>query len=315
MTEPAIGPILMSTVFSRDAKKSIDAWCTYLHQSVHSQSTITEQRADILRLPELSGRQSTWLANKLGEPWLNIIQSPDEHQNIAFQNHGWLSLEISVADVDAVYEELKESSFEIIGLPANLDVSDDIKAMQAVGPDGEVLYLTEVKAPVPPFQLPFARCEIDRVFIAVATVPNREEAIAVYENFDHTSTLRFDTKITVLNRALGCEMEKEYPVAAVQLAGSNLVELDEVPELKTTFIEKSSPANGIGIISFATKVLPADVESYEIPDGPFQSRRACLVRGGAGEFLELIEHSMSSLTNPESDQAFEGASLKSSSQC
>ena len=109
--------------------------------------------------------------NKLGEPWLNIIQSPDEHPNIAFQNHGWLSLEISVADVDAVYEELKESSFEIIGLPANLDVSDDIKAMQAVGPDGEVLYLTEVKAPVPPFQLPFARCEIDRVFIAVATAP------------------------------------------------------------------------------------------------------------------------------------------------
>jgi len=279
----------MSAIFSRDAKKSIDAWCAYLHQSVHSESRITEEQATILGNPELAGQSSTWLANKVGEPWLNIIQSASEHQNVAFQNHGWLSLEISVSNVDALYEELKDSAFEIIGLPANLDVSDDIRAMQAVGPDGEVLYLTEVKAPVPPFQLPFARCEIDRTFIAVATVPNREEAIAVYERFKHTSALKFDTKITVLNKALGYEIDKKYSVAAVQLAGSNLIELDEVADLKTNLTDKSSPTNGIGIISFATERLPSGTQTYEITGGPFKGSNGCLIRGSAGEFLELIE--------------------------
>lgn len=289
MNQSALGPILMSTIFSRDAQKSIEAWCSCLHQSVHSETVITEEQAAYLGNAELAGQSSTWLANKLGEPWLNIIQSTDDHQNIAFQNHGWLSLEISVADVDAVYEGLKASAFEIIGLPANLDVSDDIRAMQAVGPDGEVLYLTEVKAAVPPFELPFARCDIDRVFIAVATVPDRDKAIDVYESFEHTSALRFDTKVTVLSKALGYEKDRKYSVATVQLAGSNLVELDEVPELNTSLADLPSPANGIAMISFAVEKLPSADRLYSITEGPHQGKKACLIRGAAGEFMELIE--------------------------
>jgi hypothetical protein len=38
----------------------------------------------------------------------------------------------------------------------------------------------------------------------------------------------FDTKITVLNRALGRPLADRHPVAVVQLAGRSLVESDEV---------------------------------------------------------------------------------------
>lgn len=290
MTTQAIGPILMSTIFSRNPEASIQAWCQYLGQNIHSEAKITIEQAENLGSHRLAGQTSIWLANKVGEPWLNIIQSPDDHQNIPFKNHGWLSLEIAVSDVDALYEKIKESPFEVIGLPANLDVSDDIRAMQAVGLDGEVLYLTEVKAPVPPFEIPMARCEVDRLFIAVGTVPNRDEAVQTYEQFDGVKTYAFDTKITVINRALGFEIDRKHPIATFQLNGSNMVELDEVADMSTPLADASNPPNGIAIISFAVKSLPSNAQAYEIPNGPFKSKKACLIRGTAGEFMELIEH-------------------------
>ena len=94
-----------------------------------------------------------------------------------FRHQGWMSLEISVENVDALRPDLEGSPFRVIGEPANLDVSDDIRAMQAIGPAGEVLYLTEIKAEVPPFELPFARCAVDRLFIPVLLAPDRERAL------------------------------------------------------------------------------------------------------------------------------------------
>jgi hypothetical protein len=41
--------------------------------------------------------------------------------------------------------------FQVIGEQVNLDVSDNIRAMQVIGPAGEALYLTQVKAEVPTF--------------------------------------------------------------------------------------------------------------------------------------------------------------------
>ena len=45
------------------------------------------------------------------------------------------------------------------------------------GPAGETLYLTEVRAPVPPFDLPMnARFTAERLFIPVLSAPDREAA-------------------------------------------------------------------------------------------------------------------------------------------
>jgi len=51
--------------------------------------------------------------------------------------------ELIVDDVDALAAELASSPFRIIGGPADLSFSDQIRAMQVVGPAREVLYLTQ----------------------------------------------------------------------------------------------------------------------------------------------------------------------------
>ena len=289
MNIPAIGPTLISTIFSSNATASVSNWCEYLEQQIHSTSLITDDVAQHWGWPDLAGRTMTWLENSLGEPWLRIIESPNSEQTIAFRRYGWLSLEISVQDVDALYQSLQGSPLTIIGKPANLDVSDDIRAMQVLGPDGEVLYLTEIKAPVPPFELQFARCAVDRLFIPVAMVPNREEALAVYEKFAHTNGLQFDTKITVINKALGKAIDTRHPVAAVQLAGSNLVELDQIDGLESATNNSQAPRSGIGMISFQVEALPDDQERYLIRQGPYANCQACMIHGGGGALMELIK--------------------------
>ena len=49
---------------------------------------------------------------------------------------------------------------------------------------------------------------------------------------------------------------------------------------------------GISMISFAINdldFLPANTDSYTIKDGPYSECRASLIRGKAGELIELIE--------------------------
>jgi len=285
MSTPAIGPTLVSTIVSKNPRASVEAWCEYLHQHVHSEVAITENTATSWGYPGLAGHKLIWLANELNEPWLRILESPYSEQRAPFKTYGWLSLEIGVEDVD----QLQDSPFEIIGKPANLDVSDNIRAMQVVGLDGEVLYLTQVNAPVPPFELPLARCPVDKLFIPVAMVPDRANALEFYERFEHTKGLQFDTKISVINNALGFEHEHRHPVATVQLAGENLVELDQVDGLEHEPTVGTFPLTGIASISFEVDALPDDCISYKNIYGPEQGRLCCMTTGTAGESIELVE--------------------------
>lgn len=289
MTKPAIGPVLSATLFSPNYQETVDAWCGYLDQHIHSEEHLDDPTAQRWGSPTLSGNRQCWLANELNEPWIRIIESPDSVAENPFEAYGWFSLEINVQDVDKLHTELLDSPFEIIGPPADLDVSDAIRAMQVIGPCGEVLYLTEVKAEVPPFELPFARCRVDRLFIPVGLVPDRAKALEFYQLFEHTSGLQFDTKITVINRALGFEIDRRHPVATVQLAGKNLVELDEVAGLNTLESEQPLPNSGVGAISFAVRELPSEdnvnqLSSYQVDDRP-----AGLIKGSAEELIELIK--------------------------
>ena len=289
MSSPAIGPTLISTLCSRAYESSLDAWCSTLRQQVIEEQTISNGTAAAWGSPALAGQRMAWLANTLNEPWLRIIDSPQSLPRPAFTSYGWLSLEINVEDVDSLRPEIDESAFRVIGEPANLDVSDDIRAMQVIGPDDEVLYLTQIKAAVPPFELPFARCAVDRLFIPVAMVPDRETGMALYESFDDTQGLAFDTKITVINRALGLPVDTRHPVATIQLAGNNLVELDQIESLQHQPQNQPAPAAGIAMISFAVMELPAELDHYVIDQGPYQGQTAALMRGAGGELMELIQ--------------------------
>lgn len=231
---PGAGPLRHATLIVRDIAPVQVAYAGLGVVATTSAAPISAQQADSWGHPVLAGCPSVMLGQP-GAPWplLRLIEHPAAAPRPTRFSHGWLALEILVRDVDALAPRVAAAGFEIVGPPADLDVSPAIRAMQCIGPVGEMLYLTQVKAPVPPFDIPLsahlpAGVDIGPLFIAVMSVPSRDAAVAACAPLQPGATLRFDTKITVLNRALGRDMGHRWPVATVQWAGGCLFEIDEV---------------------------------------------------------------------------------------
>lgn len=285
----SLGPALSATLVTPDLDQSIAAYCGFLYQQVHTRGYLDAETAAHLNCPALVGAPLVWLANALGEPWLRFIEHPETASFDPFRHSGWLSLEISVEDVDSLHREIKDSPFTIIGEPANLDLSDDIRAMQVIGPGGEVLYLTEVKAQVPSFELALARCKVDRLFISVLLTPDRDQSLAVYERLNGNRGFKFDTKVTIINRARNLDVNQRHPLATIQLAGNNLIEIDQLDGLEAKQYSEGTLPPGIALISFKVNVLPEYLSRTLLLTEPQKGSKATVLTGHAGELFELIE--------------------------
>jgi hypothetical protein len=227
------GPLLHATLIVADASPLITAY-RGLGLRAEDGGAVSAGQATAWGQPRLAGCAVTWLTpHGAAAPLLRLITVPGTAARPARHSHGWLALEILVRDVDALAPRVAAAGFEIVGPPADLDVSPVIRAMQAIGPAGEMLYLTQVKAPVPPFAIPLSSelpsdADIGPLFIAVMSTPSREAVIEACVPLNPAAVLRFETKITVLNRALGHELSKRWPVATLQWGGLCLFEIDEV---------------------------------------------------------------------------------------
>src|SRR5690606_11335682 len=149
---------------------------------------------------------------------LRIIEDPQAIVGEPMFRHGWLSLEVLVGDIDTLAAGL-QPPFKVLGAAANLELSDAIRAAQVLGPCGELLYLTRIKAPVPPFDLPMTDATIASTCIGVMTTHDREASQRAWSALLGAKGWAFDTKITVLNRAHGKPLEGRYPVAVVPMPG------------------------------------------------------------------------------------------------
>ena len=199
-----------------------------------------------------------------------MIQAPAVAY-VPFASHGWNAAELIVRDVDALADELADSPFEIIGEPQDLSFSEDIRAMQILGPGRELLYLTQFKKAVPGLDVPVPRCDVDRTFIVILGGPSMESLQAFYaDNFGLPRPAVVESRVKGMSAAFGLSPEHRHPIAALPVAGQSLIELDEMPAAAAP---RATPEGelppGIAIVSFAA-----------------QAGR-CL-RGPAGEILELV---------------------------
>lgn len=279
MTAPRLGPVLAATIVTQDLDHSIGVYREHLGLSSGETSTLNALECAELAWPTLENSRFTWLSNALGEPWLRLVEHKDAQARQPFTHYGWLALEVAVQDVDALGDSLLDSPFDIIGAPADLAMSDAIRAMQVIGPSGEVLYLTQVKRPLPPFELPRARCPVDRLFIAVLTCPNRDCALDHYAELSGNDGLKFDTQITVISAARSLPENHPHPVATLQLAENTLIELDQLADLQPAPYGGDDIPTGIAQIDFLHEdIMPglhfgAAGERYYITpdrkDGPY----------------------------------------------
>ncbi len=285
-----LGPALCGTVVCTNLNESVEVYKS-LSMTLVKSGEVNQQLADFWHAPATAGAQYAILASASDAAWIRLIEDPVAAKDfVPFETHGWLSLEVSVNDVDTLAVKLAGSGFKIIGEPANLDVSDAIRAMQVQGPSGEILYLTEVRDDVPPFELPKASTEVDNLFIPVMITPSRDESADMFMQFDGLDKFLFDTKITVINKAYGYEILRKHPVAVLQLADNSMIELDQIDEAVPRQRLDGHLSGGIAMVSFMTEgKSPIVLDSADEFGRSIYARKQAGYRTGiAGEGVEVI---------------------------
>lgn len=290
----SLGPIRCVTVTAPDLKQVEACYTEYFNYEVLGWKELSRELADLWHCPALAGHAMLTLAPAAGaECVFRFIETATDADYVPFSTYGWNAAEIMVQNVDALAERLQASDFEIIGEPANLSFSDDIRAMQVLGPGRELLYLTEFKKQLPGLEVPDARCAVDRVFIVILGGPS----MVGLQNFYHTKfgvpgAAPVDSRVKGMSAAFGNSPDHRYPIAALPLNGRTLIEVDEMPPQATPrpVGEGSWPA-GIAMVSF-TGVLrvPSRLDPVKETLAPYEANSAVnVVTGSAGEIIEVIQ--------------------------
>ena len=273
--------IVHATLVARDLAASCDAYLAQLSLTLAAHATLGDEDAAVLGLPDLAGAPMAWLANAAGEPVLRVIEDPRAQEGEPMFRHGWLALEVLVGDIDTLAAGLR-APFRVLGAAANLELSDAIRAAQVLGPSGELLYLTQVKAEVPPFDLPMTDATVAGPFIAVTSTPDRAASQRAWRALLGAEGWAFDTKITVLNRAHGKPLEGRYPVAVLPMPGQCMVEIDQV---------ELPPAPGqrhAGLHSLCLRLPVVDAGLLQAAGWqPVHAGARLGLNGPAGEHVEL----------------------------
>ena len=288
------GPSLTGTLVAADIDATVNAYCDYLQTTVLEDTEVSPVQARLWGKPGLEGSRIVTLQSESGNPWVRVLSNPDVVPARPFLELGWMALEVLVRDVDHLASQLADSPFEIYRPPADLDVSDNIRAMQVIGPAGEVLYLTQVNGVVEPFDIPRAQTYIDRLFIPVSSCLRRDEGLAVYSKLGAKRSWSFDTRISSVNKAHGLDASLRHPVATVQLANQSMVEIDQLGVAKSRPPTAGRLPAGIAIVSFLVDNMDniglKPVSPPQRLDGKLYGRqRVAACRGAGGELIELIE--------------------------
>ena len=281
---PGLGPVALCTLLASDGEALVDAYIDWLHQQVAEAGPLDADTAAAIGYPQLAGARSWLLCNRVGRRWLQVIEDPGALSRDSLRSFGWMALEVLVADVDRLADSLRDSPFTLLRPAADLDLSDKIRACQVRGPAGEILYLTQIRGEVPPFELPACEAPVDHLFIPVLSSPSREQSLAQYSGIAGSDGLSFDTRITVLNQARGYALDRRHPVATLQLAGRCLLEIDQVADT-------AEPAPGLysGMACVAFDCTnPAPTSAIIPATGLFAGRPVSSHRGCAGEHFTLV---------------------------
>jgi hypothetical protein len=266
----SIGPITAVTIAAPELQRMIDTYQLYLGYELVEHGRVSPALAQLWGRPGLVGRRyGIMLPEGRGHTFIRFVESRSVPQYMPFR---------------------------LIGPPADLSFTDKIRALQALGPAGESLYLTSFKEKMAEFDVPDAKTFIDRVFIVILGGPSIAALNGFYsQHFGAPTAGIMPAVISVMSNAFGIDPDTKHDLAAMPLKGQSYIELDAMPAAATPrpgSAEELPPA--ISMVSFTVDSLPASGLGYlshpvAIPQAPYYGQRAAVCVGAAGELVEVIE--------------------------
>lgn len=280
-----MGELAGVTIVTPDLDRSVAAYASALgYRPIKDETVVGPALAAAWECPQAAGCRIRHLYPESGERrFLRFVESPTPSGYQPMRSYGWNAVELVVQDLGALHARLAEHpDFEVIGPPRVLDFdfTDQISAMQVLGPSGEVLYLTEIRAEIPGFELPKAASFVGCAFVAVLGSASIDEAATWYASQMGRSAMPpFLVRVEVLSAAHGMDEQHRHRLTTIALPERCLIELDDFPVASTA--PRAISACGLPLaISMASFFLSS---SEQAPDAV-----AGLRIGQAGEWVELL---------------------------
>ena len=230
------------------------------------------------------------------EIYLRLVEQPAVDGYAPLRTYGWNAIEICVQDVLSAHERVKDSPFEVIGPPREIEGLPAIYPMQVKGPDGEIVYLTQIRDNLPAYDLPRATAPIDRLFILVIGASDMHASLKwLSESLGFETGRVMDIEYHMLADAYGTPRTDMHTISTGIHERDVFLEVDQYPSNATPRPQdEGMMAPGASLGSF----LHPDFESIKgewtlepkVRDGAiYGGKRSGVLKGPDGLLVEVVE--------------------------
>ena len=286
-----LGRITAVTITSPDLDRVIDIYSKYLGYRLISSTTVSAEQAKIWDAENIEGSRMIFMSPESSNDFFfRFIEQDIDEDYVPFGTYGWNAAELIVKDVDQSAEKLIGSPFEVIGEPADLSFTDQIRAMQILGPSKEIIYLTQFKSKLNEFDSPSPRCDIDQTFIVILAGENLDQMQSfLHQELSVKKAAPMQSRIRAISKVFDLPEDTKYKSAALAIRDQSLIELDEMPS-------KAGPRtcrpgylpSGISIVSFIAHDSGLINKTYDSNIPSFEKFQASTIKGNSGELIEII---------------------------
>jgi catechol 2,3-dioxygenase-like lactoylglutathione lyase family enzyme len=284
-----------------ELERVTSAWQQWLDYRLVSDAPVSPAQAGVWQTPAAAGRPCALLQPASGESvYLRFIATGEQRGYEAPASAGWTATEMLVGDPDALAARLADSPFRRLAGPGDLFPGPKApRAMQVVGVCGELLYFTRILPGGSRYGMKQARSPVDRPFIV--TISGTSTA-AMTDFYGKALGMRIMEPMPFINgilaHACGVPSSTVFPTTVSPIPGRRfLVEMDECPPgLAARPRQENQLPPGMAMVTFEVERLDAILVPFftgpqAVTGPPYNGRRAAVIQGAAGEWLELIERS------------------------
>lgn len=276
-----LGAIRAVTFTAADLAAAQSAWTTFMGYRLITRGRIAASTARSWGMPRLAGRRYLIVGPASGEPtYVRFVEQGSADSRSPPRKDGWTTAEFTVQNTDALYARLKDSPFRVTRPPRPIPTYSYLRAMHAVGPAGEQLNLTWITQRRP--DLAVAESFVGRCFIAVLGAPDFSAALAYYhDTFGNTPSA--PRKLPMLE------------LAVLPLSDGTKIEVDNVAASSEARASAQGDLPfGLAMVTFEYHDLGSISDRFISPPAPnslepFPGRHSGVIRGPAGELMEIVE--------------------------